>query len=160
MNIANQELCSVTTNLAPATTFENLCLIWLCNKYSAFHFLSLTTVLFPRRPYVHKWSTRIFNMYWVFCNICKVGPYYAFWTQAVQIFNIRKWCPLLKLDVTYISLSAMSRKIVFFFQESWSFFREAIYPHNYKIAYVAFFIDLTAKLNHLNSELNGETKPS
>jgi len=53
-------------------------LIWLCNKHSAFHFLSLTTVLFPWRPYVHKRSTRIFNMYWVFCNICKFGLHYAF----------------------------------------------------------------------------------
>jgi len=92
---------------------KNICFFWLCNKHSAFHFLSLTTVSFPRRPYVHKWSTRIFNMYWMFCNICKVGLYYAFSTQAVYISNTLKWCPLLKLDITYRSPSAVSRKIFF-----------------------------------------------
>jgi hypothetical protein len=112
MNIAIQLLASITTDFAPATNSENICLIWLCNKHSAFHFISLSTVLFLRRPYVHKWS--IFNMFWVFCKICNVGPYYAFSIQAVQILNTRKLCPLLKFDITYRSPSTVSRKSFLF----------------------------------------------
>jgi len=89
MNSAVQKLASVTKDIAPVTTSRNICLIWLWNKHSAFHFLSLTTLLFLRSPYV---ATQVIYFQHVLsvCKIFKVGLYYAFAKQAFQIFNIRK----------------------------------------------------------------------